>query len=176
MQFNRVRVMVRSSVMNSSPSVQYEHMIPVLQVIKGAGNVTEMEPDESCGPVVDADGNVIDFDLNEEWNRMMDRAKMVKQGENSTMPAPLIVYPRGVPDLEDFYARLRRPRDTAKPVAAPVKDERSAPKGLPNAKEQRAAAKKRLDDLGIEYKGNASTESLIELLNEVDNADVQNEG
>lgn len=168
MQFNRVRVMVDVSLTSKTGATIFEHEVPILQVIRGAAKVHMME---ELGP---AEG---DYDLESEWQRLMDKAKTVQVSEGNSMPAPLVAFPRGVRDLEDFYSRLRKPHDAKKPKPE-VKTEEPASVGpkMPSAKEQRAAAKKRLDDLGIEYRGNASTESLLEILNEVDNADVQNEG
>jgi len=185
MKFNRVCVLIQPSVNTSSLVCCFEHEIPILQARFGTANVTETEdPAGLSGPV---DG---DFDLAEEWARLMEKGIDVQTGENSRTPAPLVAFPRGVLDLEDFYTRLARKKGenpvihpAPKPEAivddSPVK----YPKGIPSPKEQRAAAKARLDSLGIEYKGNASTDDLIALLNEVDmppvdedeDATVQNE-
>jgi len=180
MQFNRVSLLVKSSINVSSRVCCYEHEVPILQARFGTMNVEETDdPAGMAGPVHG------DFDLQEEWTRLMENAVEVQTSENARMPAPLVAFPRGVLDLEDFYERLSRKKDRViTPAPAPKQEEEPVRRaGIPSAKEQRAAAKARLDKLGIEYKGNASTDDLIALLNEVDvppveeddNATVQNE-
>jgi hypothetical protein len=160
MQFNKIRIEVRTSVMMAGTSTVYEHMVPILQAYKGSSNVTRIEDDETCGPVTDSDGDIIDFDLNQEWDRLMERPHLVSDG-TTQKAAPLVAFPRGPNDMEDFYARLRResiqPVPTPEPQMINVPDEHIDKLSL---KDQRTHLKRKLDDMGIEYKGNASTDSL----------------
>lgn len=175
MQFVRKCLLVQPSVTSASQIYCFEHEIPIKQVIFGRDNVSEGV--DTLGITGAVPG---DFDLEQEWERLMENPRLIEVSEGVRTPAPLVAFPRGVRDLEDFYDR--RNRNEPVKVAAPEAEETqlAAPKGLPNAKEQRAAAKARLDALGVEYKGNASTESLLELLEDVDgattDADVQDEG
>jgi hypothetical protein len=165
MRFNRICVKAESSIMNSAIVSCYEHEVPILQAIFGGRNITPVEAPEGY-----ATGPAEERDLVDEWERLMDKPRMVQTGKDSQQAAPLVAFPRGVLDLEDFYERLSRGL-SKQPAKPPV--EKETQKTMPGAispKEQRAAVKTRLDRLGIEYKGNASTESLLELLEEVDQA------
>ena len=168
MKFNRVLINIEVDIMTTSNMLCYEHEVPVYQAVHGSEKITLVDDKlKRTGPV---NG---DFNLNDEWSRLMEKPRMIQISEGNSQPAPLVAFPRGVLDLEDFYARIRRPQDTAPKAAA-------KPKGMPNLKDQRAAVRARLDALSIDYRGNASTDSLLELLSSVEDenvsTDLQNEG
>ena len=163
MEFKRISIKVTHSVMMSDLIHCFEHEIPIYQARFGNNKVIEVtDGAEMAGPVQG------DYSLQDEWTRLMERPGMVQVGENQATPAPLVAFPRGVLDLEDFYARIRaQPENVTK-----IKKDKP--------QTETSAIKADLDALGIEYRGNASTESLKELLASVENesgsAGLQNQG
>jgi hypothetical protein len=160
MQFIRKCLTLRSSIMHSTLVSCFEHEIPIKQVIFGKINVKEVED------TLNLAGPAGDFNLEDEWERLMETPRMIEVSEGMMTPAPLVAFPRGVLDLEDFYLRLRKQPDNVTRIKKEI---------TPNA-----AIKAELDAMGIEYKGNSSTESLKELLASVEDedgsSDIQNEG
>lgn len=192
MQFKKVRALIEHSMTSTTAVVVFEHEIPILQVRFGSGKVTSLPPTKACGTAMvdeltgqrDEYGEVVykkvplERTLEEEWSRLMESPAMVQTNENTRMAAPLVAFPRGVLDLEDFYVRLNRNR----PVEETVELEPSKPEE-PDAvedkpKTERELIREQLDMMGVEYKGNAKTSDLKALLAEINDGgtDLQDEG
>lgn len=149
MQFNKICIQIQHSIMNAGNIICFEHEVPIHQAIHGKLKVTQVDdPLHREGPVVE------DNSLDAEWDRLMHHPRIIQTSETQGTPAPLVAYPRGVLDLDDFYARLNKQPENVTPIKPQTKT---------------AAIKEELDALGIEYRGNASTESLKELLASVEN-------
>ena len=200
MQFKNVRIKIEHSAMHSVGVTCFEHEVPLYQAKFGSDSVTEMESNEGCGLAMtdkiethrDEHGDPIrtrvplDRTLEEEWERMNVRPVMVQVSETDKRPATMVAYPRGVLDLQDFYTRLRG--SNVVPMQQPAQEAAPAPamdtsvtdvlgeEPAIKPKSERDQMKEQLDGLGVEYKGNASNDTLRELLDEVTNVstNVQN--
>jgi hypothetical protein len=198
MQFKRVNILITHSLTMSTTAVVFEHEVPIYEARFGSQNIEHLPDDPLSGlAMVDEDTGErdehnypikkkvpMDVTLEEEWERLMTRPAKIQVGEQDVRPAPMVAYPRGVLDLEDFYRRLRgsnvvnlqddRTFDPPEQIAAEPEKPEEAVKKL----SERDLIKRKLDFMGIEYKGNAKTTDLQALLDEVTDGstDLQNEG
>lgn len=204
MQFTKVRVLVKHTIMNETPVVCFQHEVPILQARFGIEKVEPMEDNDACGlamvdkvtdkrdehnqPIVKK--IPLERTLQEEWARLMERPAMIQISENDKRPAPLVAFPLRERDLEDFYKRIQstsnvtqlHPKEDELPASAQgpgtedvVLADDDKDDEIPVELSPREQLKKNLDDMGIEYKGNAKTVDLQALYDEVTNTNVSSD-
>lgn len=175
MQFRKVRARITHSLTNETVVVVFQHEIPILQARFGIEKVQPMEDNDACGiamvdqiteerdkynlPIIKR--VPLDRTLEEEWERMMERPALVQISETDKRPAPLVAFPRGVLDLEDFYARTRRTGNVVD-----IQEQKTAVTRYKVPEKQKSDRKKMmeaLDERGVEYRGNISNVDLKEL-------------